>query len=166
MVKQISLHAAGNAERGAYGSKYSDNHLQDSFPNFLFHFFSFLFLMVQHLERDWAGVHPCRFPLRFLVVNFPFAVLNEWQCSLSSNTVQRYKKNRQNAIVVLNHVHPYPGSRASLSRIPCIPLSSPSSWRCTANCIPTYRLLRRDVAGGASPRSFGGIGRTVTSCVG
>ena len=38
MVKQISLHAAGNAERGAYGSKYSDNHLQDSFPNFLFHF--------------------------------------------------------------------------------------------------------------------------------
>jgi hypothetical protein len=40
----MSLHAAGNAERGAYGSKYSDNHLQDSFPNFLFHFlFSFLF---------------------------------------------------------------------------------------------------------------------------
>ena len=39
MVKQISLHAAGNAECGAYGSKYSDNHLQDSFPNFLFHFF-------------------------------------------------------------------------------------------------------------------------------
>ncbi|CUP97788.1 Uncharacterised protein [Segatella copri] len=53
MVKQISLHAAGNAERSAYGSKYSNNHLQDSFPNFLFHFlFSFLFLMVQHLERD------------------------------------------------------------------------------------------------------------------
>ena len=78
MVKQISLHAASNAERSAYGSKYGDNHLQDSFPNFLFHFlFSFLFLMVQHLERDWAGVHPCRFPLRFLVVNFPFAVLNE-----------------------------------------------------------------------------------------
>ena len=78
MVKQISLHAAGNAERGAYGSKYGDNHLQDSFPNFLFHFlFSFLFLVVQHLERDWAGVHPCRFLLRFLVVNFPFAVLNE-----------------------------------------------------------------------------------------
>lgn len=78
MVQQISLHAAGNAERGAYSSKYSDNYLQDSFPNFLFHFlFSFLFLMVKHLERDWAGVHPCRFPLRFLVVNFPFAVLNE-----------------------------------------------------------------------------------------
>ena len=48
MVKQISLHAAGNAERGAYGSKYGDNHLQDSFPNFLFHFlFPFFFLMVQ-----------------------------------------------------------------------------------------------------------------------
>ena len=78
MVKQISLHAAGNAERGAYGSKYSDNHLQDSFPNFLFPFlFSFLFLVVQQSERDRAGVHPCRFPLRFLVVNFPFAVLNE-----------------------------------------------------------------------------------------
>ena len=44
MVKQISLHAAGYAERSAYGSKYGDNHLQDSFPNFLFHFlFSFLF---------------------------------------------------------------------------------------------------------------------------
>lgn len=40
----LSLHAAGNAERGAYGSKYSDNHLQDSFPNFLFHFlFPFFF---------------------------------------------------------------------------------------------------------------------------
>ena len=48
MVKQISLHAAGNAERSAYSSKYSDNYLQDSFPNFLFHcLFSFLFLMVQ-----------------------------------------------------------------------------------------------------------------------
>ena len=58
MVKQISLHAAGNAERGAYGSKYGDNHLQDSFPNFLFHFlFPFFFLRVQHLERDRAGVH-------------------------------------------------------------------------------------------------------------
>ena len=78
MVNQISLHAAGNAERGAYGSKYGDNYLQDSFSFFLFHFlFSFLFLMVQHLERDWAGVHPCRLPLRFLVVNFPFAVLYE-----------------------------------------------------------------------------------------
>ena len=44
MVKQISLHAAGNAERSAYGSKNSDNHLQDSFPNFLFHFlFPFFF---------------------------------------------------------------------------------------------------------------------------
>ena len=45
MVKQISLHATGNAERSAYGSKYGDNHLQDSFPNFLFHFlFPFFFL--------------------------------------------------------------------------------------------------------------------------
>ena len=48
MVKQISLHAAGNAECSAYGSKYSDNHLQDSFPNILFHFlFPFFFFMVQ-----------------------------------------------------------------------------------------------------------------------
>lgn len=62
----LSLHAAGNAERGAYGSKYCDDHLQDSFPNFLFHFlFPFFFLMVQHLERDRAGVHPCRFPPPF-----------------------------------------------------------------------------------------------------
>ena len=44
MVKQISLHAAGNAEGSADGGEYSDEHLQDSFPNFLFHFlFSFLF---------------------------------------------------------------------------------------------------------------------------
>ena len=43
-----SLHAAGNAERSAYGSKNSDNHLQDSFPNFLFHFlFPFFFLVVK-----------------------------------------------------------------------------------------------------------------------
>ena len=39
MVKQISLHAAGNAEGSADGGEYSDEHLQDSFPNFLFHFF-------------------------------------------------------------------------------------------------------------------------------
>lgn len=45
--------------------------------SFFIFFFPFFFLMVQHLERDWAGVHPCRFSLRFLVVNFPFAVLNE-----------------------------------------------------------------------------------------
>lgn len=45
--------------------------------SFFIFFFPFFFFMVQHLERDWAGVHPCRFPLRFLVVNFPFAVLNE-----------------------------------------------------------------------------------------
>lgn len=45
--------------------------------SFFIFFFPFFFLMVQHLERDRAGVHPCRFPLRFLVVNFLFAVLNE-----------------------------------------------------------------------------------------
>ena len=45
--------------------------------SFFIFFFPFFFLVVQHLERDWAGVHPCRFSLRFLVVNFPFAVLNE-----------------------------------------------------------------------------------------
>ena len=45
--------------------------------SFFIFFFPFFFKMVQHLERDWAGVHPCRFPLRFLVVNFSFAVLNE-----------------------------------------------------------------------------------------
>ena len=65
MVKQISLHAAGNAEGSADGGEYSDEHLQDSFPNFLFHFFFLSFLVVQHLERDRAGVHPCRFPPPF-----------------------------------------------------------------------------------------------------
>ena len=109
---------------------------------------------------------PVVFPLRFLVVNLSFAVLDEWQCSIFSNTVQRYKKNRQNAIVVPNHVHPCPESCASLSRIPCIPLSSPFSWRCTANYVPTYRPLHRDVTSAASGRSFRGIGRTVTCYVG
>ena len=47
------------------------------FQTSFFIFFFLSFLVVQHLERDWAGVHPCRFPLRFLGVNFPFAVLNE-----------------------------------------------------------------------------------------
>ena len=42
----------------------------------------------------------------------------------------------------------------------------PTASRCSRRCIPTYRLLRRDVAGGASGRSFRGIGRTVTSYVG
>ena len=38
------LHAAGYAEGSADGGEYSDNHLQDSFPNFLFHFlFPFFF---------------------------------------------------------------------------------------------------------------------------
>ena len=90
------------------------------------------------------------FFLSFLVVNFPFAVLDEWQCSLSSNTVQRYKKNRQNAIVVPNHVHSYPESCASLSRIPCIPLSSPLF-------VAMYRQLHPDVSSAASPR--------IASCV-
>lgn len=47
------------------------------FQTSFFIFFFLSFLMVQHLERGWAGVHPCRFPLCFLVVNFPFAVLDE-----------------------------------------------------------------------------------------
>ena len=118
--------------------------------------FSFLFQWFNIQKEIGQVCTPVVFPLRFLVVNFPFAVLNEWQCSLSSNTVQRYKKNRQNAIVVLNHVHPCPESCASLSRIPCIPLSSPSSWRRAANCIPTYRPLHRHVSPAASPRSFRG----------
>ena len=113
------------------------------------------------------------------------ACLNFAECSLSSNTVQRYKKNRQNAIVVPNHVPPCPESRASLSLIslslsfpshfpfplipfsfpfpslshfPFIPLSFPflsflSSWRCTANCIPTCCQLRPDVPPAASGRT-------------
>ena len=36
---------------------------------------------------------------------------------------------------------------------------------CLSNCVATYRHLRRDAVGGASPRSFGGIGRTVTCYV-
>ena len=65
----MSLHAAGNAEGSADGGEYSDNHLQDSFPNFLFHFlFPFFFsgsTFCFFLERDRAGVHPCRFPPPF-----------------------------------------------------------------------------------------------------
>jgi hypothetical protein len=38
-------------------------------------------------------------------------------------TVQRYKKNRQNAIVVPNHVHPCPESRAFLPHIHSLPLN-------------------------------------------
>lgn len=37
---------------------------------------------------------------------------------------------------------------------------------CLSNYVPTYRHLRRDADGGASPRSFGSIGRTVTCYVG
>lgn len=36
-------------------------------------------------------------------------------------TMQRYKKNRQNAIVVPNHVHPCPESRAFLPYIHSLP---------------------------------------------
>ena len=82
---------------------------------------------------------PVFFPLRFLVVNFPFAVLDEWQCSLSSNTVQRYKKNRQNAIVVLNHVHP--------------PLRGdvpPIASRRIAFCVWTWLAVHRHAVLGAS----------------
>ena len=42
----------------------------------------------------------------------------------------------------------------------------PTASRCSRRYVPTYRHLRRDVAGGASPRSFGSIGRTVTCYVG
>ena len=42
----------------------------------------------------------------------------------------------------------------------------PTASRCSRRCIPTYRLLRRHVSPAASPRSFGDIGRTVTSYVG
>ena len=42
----------------------------------------------------------------------------------------------------------------------------PTAPRCSRRYVPTYRHLRRDAVGGASPRSFGGIGRTVTCYVG
>ena len=42
----------------------------------------------------------------------------------------------------------------------------PTASRCTASCIATYCPLRRDVEGGASPRSLGGIGCPVTFCGG
>ena len=42
----------------------------------------------------------------------------------------------------------------------------PTASRCSRRYVPTYRHLRRDVAGGASGRSFGSIGRTVTCYVG
>lgn len=66
MVKQISLHAAGNAERSAYGSKYSDNHLQDSFPNFLFHFlFPFFFKWFNNQKEIGQVCTPVVFPSVF-----------------------------------------------------------------------------------------------------
>jgi hypothetical protein len=61
MVKQISLHAAGNAERGAYGSKYGDNHLQDSFPNFLFHFFFLSFFNGSTFRKRLGRCAPLSF---------------------------------------------------------------------------------------------------------
>ena len=42
----------------------------------------------------------------------------------------------------------------------------PTAPRCRRRYVPTYRHLRRDADGGASPRSFGSIGRTVTCYVG
>ena len=42
----------------------------------------------------------------------------------------------------------------------------PTAPRCSRRYVPTYRHLRRDADGGASPRCFGGIGRTVTCYVG
>ena len=42
----------------------------------------------------------------------------------------------------------------------------PIASRRISHCVPTYRQLRPDVPPAASPRSFGGIGRTVTSYVG
>ena len=163
MVKQISLHAASNAERSAYGSKYGNNHLQDSFPNFLFHFlFPFFFLMVQQSV--------------FLVVNSAYlwttmqrkckreqsqACLNFAECSLSSNTVQRYNIFLWKTIVVPNHVHPCPESRAFLPHIHSLPPNL------TAINLMTIKLnvksvniiwhvlpfqLRGDAAWAASPR--------------
>ena len=42
----------------------------------------------------------------------------------------------------------------------------PTASRCSRRYVPTYRPLRRDAEGGASGRSLGDIGRTVTSYVG
>ena len=42
----------------------------------------------------------------------------------------------------------------------------PTASRCSRRYVPTYRPLHRDVASAASPRSFRGIGRTVTCYVG
>lgn len=42
----------------------------------------------------------------------------------------------------------------------------PTTWRRSQGYVATYCPLRRDAEGGASPRSLGSIGRTVTSYVG
>ena len=42
----------------------------------------------------------------------------------------------------------------------------PTASRCSRRYVPTYRHLRLDADGGASPRSFRRIGRTVTCYVG
>ena len=76
------------------------------FQTSFFIFFFLSFLVVQHLERDRAGVHPCRFPLRFLVVNLPF-LMND------SAKIQHFSLKNNSC----------PESRASLSRISCIPSS-------------------------------------------
>ena len=75
MVKQISLHAAGNAERGAYGSKYSDNHLQDSFPNFLFHFLFPFFFNGSTISFFWGSSVSFLKLLIGIGVHFPVASL-------------------------------------------------------------------------------------------
>ena len=108
---------------------------------------------------------------QWLISHLPFLMKGSvafllTQCKDTKKIGKMQQLSRITCILVPNHVHPCQESRASLSRIPRIPLSSPSSWRRAANCIPTYRLLRRHVSPAASPRSFGGIGRTVTSCVG
>ena len=66
-------------------------------------------------------------------------------------TVQRYKKNRQNAIVVLNHVPPCPESRAFLVKNPVHPPLIPLF-------VAMYRQLHPDVSPSASPR--------IASCIG
>ncbi len=55
------------------------------------------------------------------------------------------------------------GASALSGRVPTYPQLRPDVVR---HYVPTYRHLRRDADGGASPRSFRGIGRTVTCYVG
>ena len=76
------------------------------------------------------------------------ACLNFAECSLSSNTVQRYKKNRQNAIVVPNVVHcsAFPDGKDRLRggqklRGDAVGATS----RRIAICVGTWKAARRDV---------------------